>query len=304
MIHNLVQVGHALLILIGAIFFVWSGYLLGEDESYLVLSPIHIVMMLFYFNVFLVNFNFVLYPRLSKIVNMVTIFTAGILFVYGDIVYYGRTKLLPPSSGQQQHAPSIYLIYGSIDAINILVLVGLNYFDYKCTFLKTSKDILVLLGFQYIYILNMLSQVIPLYSEKKIALTNDFAFLFWMIFILEEAWRAMRRQERNKVAEHNVDRMANDEEAQLITNNSNVNNYNTNSNAITNRNKGNIKFVFHFLFLICFYATATASLYFYVIINILDHSGTKLSTVWDYCLLSSNTMFYLWTFTTFKKTNM
>jgi hypothetical protein len=276
---NLAQLGHTILILLGSIFFVWSAYLLEEDSTYLILSPIHIVMMLFYFNIFLIRFNFKSYPILSKVVNMSIISLAGGLFVYGDIVYHGL------SSNQHQHTPQLYIGYIVIDSVNTLVLIIFNYYGYRSTFLNYGKEILVLLGFQYVYILNLLSQVIPLYTEKKIALTNDFAFMFWMIFILEEAWRTLRKQERNKVVD--------------INDTSNNIAYETTPLLHHKKSESRIIYVFNILFLVCFYVTATASMYFYVVINMLDNHNLFLLSVWDYCLLSSNICFYLWTFTTF-----
>lgn len=288
--YNLLQLAHTSLIVLAAFFFIWSAYLLKDDAAYLLLSPIHIIVMMFYFNVFLINFNFDsdVRSKLSRLVNMISIFLAGSLFVYGDVVYY----MVSTDHYQSQHSAEVYIGYIIIDTINMVVLLVLHYYNYTSRFLKTNKDVSLLLGFQFIYILNLMSQVIPLYTERTIPLTNDFAFMFWMIFILEEKWR-------RSVVDNSV--VVNRNNSVISWGNNKVDEETALINSTIRLKKGQTRIVIRSLLLVCFYITASVSMYLYVVINMLDRHEHTLMLIWDYFLLTANSAFYLWTYTTFSK---
>jgi len=288
--YNLLQLAHTSLIVLAAFFFIWSAYLLKDDAAYLLLSPIHIIVMMFYFNVFLINFNFDsdVRSKLSRLVNMISIFLAGSLFVYGDVVYY----MVSTDHYQSQHSAEVYIGYIIIDTINMVVLLVLHYYNYTSRFLKTNKDVSLLLGFQFIYILNLMSQVIPLYTERTIPLTNDFAFMFWMIFILEEKWR-------RSVVDNSV--VVNRNNSVISWGNNKVDEETALINSTIRPKKGQTRIVIRSLLLVCFYITASVSMYLYVVINMLDRHEHTLMLIWDYFLLTANSAFYLWTYTTFSK---
>jgi hypothetical protein len=291
MINTLVQIGHTILVLIGATFFVWSAYLIDNSDTYLILSPIHIVIMTFYFNMFLIRFNFPSYPKVTRCLNMLVNILTGVMFVYGDVVYYHNSK----QHEQHQHAPATYISYIVIDSLNVMVLLLFNYNDYKSGFLKSHKDILFLLGWQFIYILNLLSQVVPLYSRHKIALTNDFVFMFWMIFILEEVWRDLRKKKEKRILD-DIERNS------IRYHYNSLNDISTSSlSSISITHTSPFKYYVGHILLLLFYIVSTASIYFYVTINMLDNNNTILFMYWDICLLTANSLFYLWTFTTFEK---
>lgn len=329
MYYNSLQAVHALLVLLAAFSFIWSAYLLRDNDRYRVLSPIHIIIMTFYFNIFLVRFDFDYYPRLTKFINIIVTLLAGGMFVYGDIAYY-----LISSGGQydNQHSPQVYITYIIIDSINMLVLSAFHYFNYKSHFLGVRRDILVLLGLQYVYILNLLTQVIPLYTESKIALTNDFVFMFWMIFILEERWRRSKNSDKVDVVDSDRSSQASrssrysgiinvfrrsisfrppinnekEEEAHLLSDERSLP-VNTGCNSLCKDcckdccNSNCLIPLLSKLSLASFYVLASISMYFYVVINVLKHDDEMLIYIWDCCLLSANFVFYIWTYTTFKQ---
>jgi len=276
---NPIQVVHAILVFVGSVAYVWNFYLIENDHNYLLISPLHIILIMFSFNLFLVKFRFTS-SRITKIVNIMFSVTVGFMIIWGDIIYH----LLYEE--EEQYMPHIHIYYIIIDALYIICLCILHYYDCESIFLKTKGDILVLMGFQYAYILNLLSQVIPLYMGKKIPITSDFTYLFWILFMLEEHWRGVKKRSNGLSVNYtSYNSISNDNVSTLSSNaNSNTSKMQTTNNVIA----------------VIFSITSSVSLYLFVLININNIENLTLRRIWDYVLLSCNILFYLWTLTSFR----
>jgi hypothetical protein len=254
--------------LFSATVYLWSAVAYEYEDYYKHISPIHVTTILFYFNIFLINIKFN-NTKLSKIVNILLItFTSG-LIVAGDLYSYFIDE-----SHEDNKVIIIYLLYAVVDGVYGLILIILAYKDYKSSLTNDEHNLSRLFCLQFAYAITTLSQVIPLYMERQIALTNDFVYLFWLLYIL-------------------------DEKTSFRYLSSNVNDNDSEINLSVK--KPLLLIIIDKIFVIFFVIATIVSVYLYTIIYVVHNNNNNdtLILVRDIASFTSNFSFYIWSLTSF-----
>ncbi|AYV75708.1 MAG: hypothetical protein Terrestrivirus2_216 [Terrestrivirus sp.] len=167
--------------LISASIYLWSATAYKYEDFYKHVSPLHVTTILFYFNVFLINIKIPNSNKLSKFINIIFIFCTIGFVVSGDLYSYFKEESHPEGK-----LTILYLLFAITELIYGIILVILNIKNCESRLMSNEQRLIRLLCLQFAYIITTLTQVIPLYMQKKIPLTNDFVYLFWLLYILDE----------------------------------------------------------------------------------------------------------------------
>ena len=197
----LLEILYSFLVLIGSLSFLWYSIHSTGELSYKN-TAVDICLIMFWFNMFHIHFYSENYPNIAKSINIFYIFIIACITLTGDVLLYiNNTSIYK----------NIYICYIILDFIYLLTLTFLRLYDYRTTFISTKSDMVILLGFQYGWFVNLISQIIPIYSDRRMPLTND--FVFWSIFIAEEIYRHHMIDETKKqiMLDRQTDRSINDE---------------------------------------------------------------------------------------------
>jgi len=262
------KIVHNILIFVGSAAYLFNTPTILAYDFYSYFAPLHLCLLMYYFNSFLFYIHWEKYPIFSKYLNIFLYFIILCSVVSGDINSYLYC------SSKNCSKKTYYLIHITVDSSYLFILMILRFFNRKSIFCKDENDYTVLLTLQYMYILTLISQVVPIYAEKNIEITNDFTFIFWVGFIIEETWRK------------NINNKQNEETLPLI---------------INEVKTVNIKTIFTKIILFLFILCSTISLYFFVIIYMTTTAGENMKNIWIIILTATNILFYIWTLTTFEK---
>lgn len=184
MISRIVLAGSCI---IAAVFFLWNAIVYDNSEFYKHVSPLHVISMIFYFNIFLINLKLE-NRKLSKNMNILLILLSSGIIIAGDVYTYEHNK-----------EEFMHIVYILIDIAYSFFLIVLAVENHESRLSKDTHSIIILMALQFGYSLTIFSQVIPLYMQKKIPLSNDFAYVFWMLYILQSIVKKKEVMEKKNI---------------------------------------------------------------------------------------------------------
>lgn len=264
----LIEIIYTFFVLIGSSSFLWNAFQ-SVKNIYYKNTVIDICLIMFWFNLFHIHLYSEKWPKLFKILNIIYISLIASLIISADIIMYINNSY---------KYSNIYLYYAILDFTYLFTLAIFRLYDYRTLFISTKSDLVILLGFQYGWFISLISQVIPIYAEKRMTLTNDFALVFWSIFIAEEIYR-----------HHTIDKTR--KEIMIIGQINNINETFT-TNKWSNWTKG------FYLLLSCLTIICT---YFFTEVNTIIEPDNNITLGYTICSFLNNLIFDLWTFSTFRK---
>ncbi|AYV76142.1 MAG: hypothetical protein Terrestrivirus4_190 [Terrestrivirus sp.] len=286
---SLLQYGIAISTLVAAIVYLWSAIAYKYEDYYKHISPLHVTTILFYFNIFLINIKLDNYFKISKLVNGFFIALTMGLVVVGDLYYYVI---------EEAHEPDkfilLYLLYAIIDGGYGIILIVLNCLHYESRLNIDQHRLGRLLCLQFAYVITTLSQIIPLYMEKQIALTNDFVYLFWLLYIMDE------KTSFRYISSEVDPRMGNSISSEEISSSSQrMTEIDTNTIQTTIK-KPLACIVFEKIFATIFIISTVISVYVFTITTTVHNDNdSMLIFMRDIASFVSNFCFYMWTLTSF-----
>ena len=258
--------------LISASIYLWSAIAYKHEEFYKHVSPLSVCMILFYFNVFMVNIKIENNIKLSKFINILFVFC-----IVGFVVFSNIYNFFVDSSHPIETSIIRYFMFGILEFLYGGVLICLIAMDYESRLMDNEDKLIRLFCLQFAYIITTLSQVIPLYMQKQIPLTNDFVYLFWLLYILDENTNI-----KKKSISHNFPE---------VTEYENIKDYEA---------EGKKKF-FNKMFAVIFVVATVISVYLFSVVNYYDENNRVIYILRDVMSFISSFCFYGWSLLSFHK---
>jgi hypothetical protein len=263
--------------LLSASIYLWSAIAYKHAEFYKHISSLSVCMIIFHFNVFMINIKIKNSPRISKFINICFIFCVTGFVVFSNIYNY-----FIDASHPIETSIITYLMFGVLECVYGIVLIALISVNYTSRLMDNENQLIRLFCLQFAYIITTLSQVIPLYMQKKIPLTNDFVYLFWLLFILDENTN-FRRKVRDYYDRYNS---SND----IMFKEIDVHEVEKTSRYVAEK-----------MFAVIFVIATVIGVYLFSVINYNDDNGKALLILRDIMSFISCTSFYVWTLLSFHK---
>lgn len=280
----LIDLGVAISTLIAAIVYLWNATAYPYEDFYKLVSPLHVCTIMFYFNVFMVGFRIEKRMLMTKIINLV------ILFLIFGFIIAGDLYICFKEGTQDSYATEGFSIaIVAIDSLYAIILIIMNWYNFVSTLALNKKKLARLIFLQIGYIVMSFSQIIPLYMEKQIPLTNDFIFSFWLLFILGE-------KTDFRYGNSNMDDSESDSDSQRSRTNSNHSVNSQDNNTISPIQK-----IVQRISAIVFTIATVIGVYIFTVITSIEEDNTIWHTIQDIASITSNIGFYIWTLTTFVK---